>query len=105
MMLPVQKNNKHGLNDAGDIRVNENLLLTSYHTIFVREHNRLAKIIYSKDPLLTDEEIYQAARNYVIALIQKITFEDWLPILISQKAYDEYIGNYPGYQEQIDPTL
>lgn len=84
LMLPLLKDNKFGMNDAGDIRANENLLLTSYHTIFVREHNRMAKVIASKDPLLTDTEIYTAARNYVTALVQKITMEDFLPILIGK---------------------
>ena len=96
-MLPLQIGNAHRLNDAGDIRVNENILLTSYHTIFVREHNRIAKIIITKDPRLNDEEVYQAAKNYVTGLIQKITFEEFLPILIGKKAYGKYIGPYNSY--------
>ena len=53
-MLPLQEGNAHRLNDAGDIRVNENIILTSSHTIFVREHNRIAKVIVTKDPRLND---------------------------------------------------
>lgn len=54
-MLPLKEGDKHGQNDAGDVRVNENILLTSYHTIFVREHNRLCKVISTKDPRMSDD--------------------------------------------------
>jgi hypothetical protein len=59
---------------AGDARANENIGLTSLHTIFMREHNRLCDVIYAKNSSLTDEQIFQMARNYVIALVQRITF-------------------------------
>ena len=49
-------------------------MLASFHTVFVREHNRICDVIVQISPSLTDEEIYQAARNYVIALLQKITY-------------------------------
>ena len=42
-MLPFKEGDKHGQLDAGDVRSNENLLLLSFHTIFVREHNRVCK--------------------------------------------------------------
>src|SRR5205085_9592792 len=60
---------------AGDVRANENIELTSLHTIFLREHNRLATQIATANPRLTDEEIYQKARAQVIAEIQVITYK------------------------------
>ena len=51
---------------AGDIRANENPELASLQTLFVREHNRVAARIAEKNPAWTDEELYQAARNFVI---------------------------------------
>lgn len=33
---------------------------------------------------MNDQQTYQAARNYVIGLIQKITFEDFLPIVLGK---------------------
>lgn len=83
-LLPRVKNNRFNLFDAGDIRVNENVILTSYHTIFVREHNRMTKVLLQINPSMDDEELFQAARNYVVGLLQKITFEDFLPILIGK---------------------
>ena len=80
-LLPKDSNN---LFMAGDERVNENTFLTTYHTIFVREHNRVCDDIFKKDPSLNDEQVYQAARHFVIGLLQKITIEDFLPILLGQ---------------------
>jgi peroxidase len=60
---------------SGDVRVNENIALTGFHTIFMREHNRICDLTLAKNPSLTDEEVFQIARNYVIALIQHISFD------------------------------
>lgn len=54
-LLPPLVGNQHGLPDAGDIRAAENLLLMSYHTIFMREHNRMCDILLKKDKNLNDE--------------------------------------------------
>ena len=75
-MLPKDDN---GFYISGDIRTNENIGLTALQTIFLREHNRICNIISSMHPNLSDEEIFQMARNYVVALCQKITFDDFLP--------------------------
>lgn len=41
----TSKNISNTTMDAGDSRSNENLILLSYHTIFLREHNRICEII------------------------------------------------------------
>ena len=41
---------------------------------------------------MSDEEVYQSARVYVGALLQKITYDDFLPLLLGRKAYKKYIG-------------
>ena len=64
---------------AGDVRANEQANLTAVHTLFVREHNRLADRIHSLYPTLNDEEIYQLARRIVGAEMQIITYEEYLP--------------------------
>jgi peroxidase len=67
---------------AGDVRANEQANLTAVHTLFVREHNRLADRIHTRYPDLTDEEIYQVARRLVGAEIQAITYKEYLPAVL-----------------------
>lgn len=69
---------------VGDIRGNENVVLTSLHTLFVREHNRLCRLIALLDPEADDEGIYQLARKIVQAEIQSITYNEFLPALLGR---------------------
>ena len=46
---------KSGFYVTGDVRANENIGLSSIHTVFFREHNRLCDIIVKKYPSLCDE--------------------------------------------------
>ena len=75
---------------AGDFRANEQTGLTSIHTAWVREHNRIAKQLWHTG-YRDDEEIYQRARRLVIGKIQKITYDEWLPAMgINLPAYQGY---------------
>ncbi|NES64741.1 MAG: peroxiredoxin [Okeania sp. SIO2D1] len=90
---------------AGDVRANENSALASIHTLFVREHNRIAEIIeathtdLSLDPIKRDEEIYQRARKIVGAQIQKITYDEFLPAL------GVTLDPYDGYDSTVNPNI
>lgn len=77
---------------AGDVRANENIALSSMHTIWVREHNRIATELANEDPSLTDEELYQGARRIVMAEIQAITYNEFLPALLGNNALQPYTG-------------
>ncbi|MCA9780597.1 MAG: peroxidase family protein, partial [Candidatus Eremiobacteraeota bacterium] len=86
---------------AGDVRANENVALSSLHTVFMREHNRLADEISQDNPELDDEAVYQRARKMVGAQIQAITFNEFLPALLGDNAIPEYTG----YNPEVDPTI
>ncbi|MEM7168427.1 MAG: peroxidase family protein [Planctomycetota bacterium] len=77
---------------AGDIRANEQVGLTALHTLFVREHNRLCDEIALAQPSLTGNDIYENARATVGALMQVITYNEFLPLLLGPGALDPYTG-------------
>lgn len=85
---------------AGDIRVNEQLALATMHTLFVREHNRIATILEADFPANTADEVFEATRRLLVAKIQIITFQEWLPALIGNAVPD-----YAGYDPSINPSI
>lgn len=86
---------------AGDVRANENVALTSMHTLFVREHNRIATELAAENPNLTDEDLYQQARAIVRAQLQVITYNEFLPALLGPDALSEYTG----YDPTVNPNI
>ena len=70
------------------------------HTVWVREHNRVADEIAAENPDFSDEEIYQAARRIVIGELQAITYNEYLPALLGRGAID----SYEGYDPSVDAS-
>lgn len=75
---------------TGEIRVNEQLVLTCMHTLMAREHNRIAKTLIQINPHWDDETLYQEARRIVIAEIQHITYNEFLPILLGKDVMEKF---------------
>ena len=73
------------------------------HTIWMREHNRIAAALGANNPSWDSERVFQTARAIVVAEIQKITFKDYLPILLGDAM--SLIEPYTGYKENIDPNI
>ncbi len=105
---------------AGDVRTNEQIGLTAVHTLFSREHNRLAldlktrldggdaALVAARNDVIgsgdIDDEsdfIYAAARRVVAAQIQKITYTEFLPLLTGENL----AAAYSGYDLSIDASI
>ncbi len=85
---------------AGDVRVNEQVALTTMHTLFFREHNRVVKILKSLNPHWDEERLYQEARRVVIAEWQNIVYAEYLPKILGP----DY-SMYSGYDSSADASI
>lgn len=89
---------------AGDHRANEHIGLLVFHTIWLRQHNRIAGALGRMHPEWSGEEIYQLARKLVGAQLQVITYRDWLPFILGKQGMD-MMGEYQNYDDQLDPSI
>lgn len=89
---------------AGDIRANEQIGLAAMHTIWMREHNRLASQLKALNPFWDGDKVYHEARKIVGAQIQHITYKHWLPLVLGPDAYEQ-LGSYNGYNSDINPSI
>ncbi len=97
MAMPFPQVEKYFV--AGDVRANENVFLLAFHTLFVREHNRLCDELAAQHPDWTDEQLYQKARKLVGAILQAIVYEEWLP------AVGIHLGPYYSYKPELRPDI
>lgn len=97
-VLEYRPNNFKGF-VAGDTRLNQNLLLISFHTLWMREHNRQCDIIKAQHPDWTDEQIYQKARKIVGGMLQSIVYNEWLPSL------GVVLPAYSGYKPEVKTQI
>ena len=86
---------------AGDVRANEQVALTSMHTLFVREHNYWAEAIARRDGTLEGDDLYEMARAVVGAEMQAITYREFLPVLLGEHP----LPPYQGYNPSVDAGI
>ncbi|XP_070556076.1 peroxidasin-like isoform X2 [Ptychodera flava] len=89
---------------TGDTRANELTGLTSLHTLFIREHNRLAGLLSDLNPDWDDETIYQEARKIVGAQIQHISYYDYMPKILDEASVRE-LQSQTTYKPEVDASI
>ena len=101
-----------GVLTAGDVRALEMPGLATMHTLFLREHNRLASEIKDASGNLNDEEIFQIARKILIAEMQNVIYDEYLPVVLGEQAMRKYDLELPKkhkdfskYKSSVDPSI
>ena len=91
--------------------MNEQPTLAVLHTLFMREHNRVAKKLSQINPTWNDETVFQEARRIVVAEWQHIVYNEWLPVILGQNYMNRY-GLFPltqgfstAYRTDFDPRI
>ncbi|XP_078034231.1 uncharacterized protein LOC144468548 [Augochlora pura] len=96
---------------AGDGRLGEQPALTSLHVVFLRLHNRIATKLAALNPQWSDEKLFQESRRIVGAVVQHITYREFLPIVLGpdvMKIFNLEVlkkGYYTGYDLAVNPTI
>ena len=88
---------------AGDRRAIENPGLASLHTLFLREHNRIASWIKYFKPFWDDEKIFQETRRIVVAELQNIVYNEYLPLVLGENTVPHHVDS--DYDETVDPSI
>ena len=92
----------------GDIRVNEQPGLTATHTMWVRLHNTIVRRLSLFRPGDSQEELFQQARKIVVAILQNIHYNEWLPLVLGEEtmeAYNLYPRKRIAYLGSVDPRI
>ncbi|KAG8229280.1 hypothetical protein J437_LFUL009641 [Ladona fulva] len=91
--------------------VNEQLVLACMHTLLAREHNRVAHALALINPHWDDETLFQESRRIVIAEVQHITYNEFLPIILGKEVMHKFglllqkEGYWDGYDPEVNPNV
>ncbi|XP_032171564.1 peroxidasin-like protein isoform X3 [Mustela erminea] len=89
---------------AGDHRANEQLALTAMHTLWFREHNRVATELSALNPHWDGDTLYHEARKIVGAQLQHITYSHWLPKILGEPGM-KMLQDYQGYNPNVNAGI
>ncbi|KAG1662929.1 Chorion peroxidase [Nymphon striatum] len=93
---------------AGDHRVNTQLNLMMMHTLFMREHNRIAAY-FRNHTKWNGKKVFEETRRIIGAILQHITYTEYLPAILNPKILQLYgldIANKKtSYKSDVDPSI
>jgi len=81
--------------------------LTSLHTILLRQHNLIADALCAINPHWSDERLFQESRRIVSAMMQHITYNEFLAVLLGRPTMEAYglIPQTTDYTHSYDPNV
>jgi peroxidase len=84
--------------------------LALIHSVFFRLHNQVAEELYKVNPRWNDEKLYQESPRIVIAIYQRVVYDEWIPTLFgadfaAKYKLNTYEAPYCGsYNPNIDAS-
>ena len=67
------------------------------HTLWLREHNRVARELSRFNPTWGDDRLFHEARKIVGAMMQVITYNEWLPVVLGELTTDVSVLRWTRY--------
>ncbi|XP_029671831.1 uncharacterized protein LOC115240676 isoform X2 [Formica exsecta] len=91
---------------GGDGRASEQPALAVMHTMWVREHNRVMEGLRQVNLHWDGEKLFQETRRIISAMLQHITYNEFLPRILGWNAVSLYgLKLLPqGYYKEYSPT-
>ena len=59
--------------------------LTVMQEVWMREHNRITDKFIKMNPNWNDDRLYEESRKITIAIMQHITYNEFVPLLIGKQ--------------------
>lgn len=82
------------------------------HVVFLREHNKIAEELSRMRSDWDDERVFQETRRIIVAELQQITYNEFLPVMIGQEAMKNYnlelppdVSAHSSYNSSVDATI
>lgn len=103
-LLPIDQSQQDtcfvqgGCSLVGDVRGDATLPLMTMHTLWLREHNRIAKQLKTLNPHWSGEEIYQETRKIIGGVLQRIVYREYVPLIAR-------LYRYKGYSNNTNPSI
>lgn len=90
--------NPAGCSLVGDVRGDENIVLSAMHTLFARHHNIIARALKRRHRRWNEHKLFETARKINIAVYQKIVYNEFVSVLGS-------VERYRGYKPYVDASI
>ena len=96
---------------SGDSRTNQVMGLTALHILFLRQHNAVVTALAQINPQWSDETLFQEGRRLIVALVQHVTYNEFLPTILGRQTMQAYgltpqtTGYSNSYDAQVNPSI
>ena len=91
--------------------MNEYLGITALNLIWIRQHNLISEQLSTLNKNWDEEKTFEETRRVVIAQIQHVTYNEFLPILLGPDVMKQAgltllkSGYYEGYDPELEATV